>query len=82
MVRQTTEAYIKGLKQGYALAESQYVEIIRDSQEYGVSKGEVLAAIEQNVCRWCDKYNSGQFNDACALCKVSQCYQAIHLIGT
>ena len=82
MVRQTTEAYIKGLKQGYALAEAQYKEIIRDSGEFGIPKGQAIAAMEQNVCQWCDKYNSGQFSDACTLCKVSQCYQAIQLIGT
>lgn len=70
MARLTQDAYIKGLKDGYRLAEAQYCD---------PNDSPAIQAIEHFVCKPCSKYTDGKFSEDCRLCKVSQCCHAINL---
>lgn len=43
------------------------------------NKDEFKNMIENNICRWCQKYKNGEWSSACSLCKVSQVFQWVAL---
>lgn len=67
VVRQTEEAYLKGLKQGYALAEAQYKELLRNS-EYG-------DVIDLEICKRCGHYKpfTCGINNIVYCCELNKC---------
>lgn len=67
MVRQTEEAYLKGLKQGYALAEAQYKELLRNRVDEDI--------IDLANCEKCGHYKpfTCGINDIVYCCELTKC---------
>ena len=40
---------------------------------------ELLNAIENRVCKYCQNYNNGDYSKPCLICNVSCCCMTIHL---
>ena len=49
-------------------------------EEEKFTKKEFTDRVEQSVCRWCPKYNHGEFSEPCRLCNISVVYQTIDLM--
>lgn len=67
MVRQTEDAYLKGLKQGYALAEAQYKELLRNHMDEDI--------IDLENCKKCSHYKpfTCGINNIVYCCELSKC---------
>lgn len=49
-------------------------------EEDKFTKKEFTNRVETFVCRWCPKYNHGEFSEPCRLCNISVVFQVIDLM--